>query len=128
MKSASEAKPTELKGIASGCLMPQIMLENLEDQETNHEDDNEIGADEKQIMEKELASDSTMESDKQIEYVIPREQLASLEMQEAVLANKLCEMYERLMNLDKSSFYRLKDENIFDDENLSQESDLELDL
>lgn len=42
---------------------------------------------------------------------MPEKQLASLEMQEAVLAKKLVEMYEKLINLDKSSFFYLYSEN-----------------
>ena len=94
-----------------------------------------------QILEKEASTESTMDDDwysegmflvllfsinycldiLSQEYLIPPKMLMSLEMQEAILAIKLISMYERKMHMDKSSFYRLKDNYISESSDSSED-------
>ena len=106
---------------SSNNLTPQIELWNLDNSESKQESKVDMTAKEKQILEKELSS-SNWESEQTLEYIIPKSQLASLEMQEALLASKLWGMYEKLMNLGKSSFYHLRHPE-YEDDFISEDSE-----
>jgi len=97
-------------------------LSNLEDSDNSNEPTVDMTPKEQSILERELEDDPNNDILKVGEYIIPPKQLVSLEMQEASLAKKLIDMYDKLMNLDKSTFFYLKHTQDYDAE-VSEHSD-----
>ena len=111
------------KLLRSKGLWPKIELSNLGE---SHPDDNnsDMTPKERQILEKELSFEKSEAISDSTEKTIQDHLVKSLEMQEASMAAKLCSMYDKLMNLDKSTFYYTKN-TMLDADEVSEASDSE---
>ena len=104
---------------------PLIFLSSFDNKTNCDSDDNEeIKEKEKKIFEKETADDelSPKEEVKQAEYTVFPSVTMSLEIQEACIAKKLVKMYERKINMKKSTFHDLR-KLAYDSEPSSNEDD-----